>query len=356
MDNLLTKKPVLEVARETGLPSSTLREYALKLSAELHDGHRFPTPRIFSMDALELNGIKYMVFVDGLTGKPVGIIDSEAATHVRGWLRTHLSPKDVEIFVTDLHVTNLSIAKRPLGHALHVADKFHLVRDFQVALSKVLNKRLDDLRNDGKYDAANDLWDAKPAIMTINDDRRLSRERKNKPQLPLPLHRLTHLLEKHSEVDRAFWCRYDLFSFYSSVTWHDAKPHLDRFYDRVEPLRTIKLVDEFVLRVQRHMKSVQNYFASVHVTNKGKLRGATTNAAEQRNATIRKIWRSGNGIRSLELLRLRTLYQPWRLHYEIVRCSHSDCTKWLGPLYGPWPRDDFPPAGMTGPRCPDHAI
>lgn len=354
VENAVTKRPVADVARDTGLSRSTVRNIAIALSHDLEKHHRFPTPRVFSIDGIKLNGRDNMVFSNAITGHPLGIIESIEATKCRAWIRDHIVARDVEIFVTDLHVTNQSIAKRPLGHAIHVADKFHLVRDFQVALSKIVNIRLDELRNDDRAADAEELWDAKPAIMTVDDKRRLSRERKGKDQLPLPLTRLTAILDKHEDVDRAFWGRYDLFRFYSSTTWAEAEPFFDRFLMRVEQLQHVKLVKEFLARITSHHLSIRNYFDSVELTAKGKLRGATTNAAEQRNSTIRKIWRSGHGISGVELLRLRTVYQPWQVHRDIVRCSHTDCTMWLGPLYGPWPRDDLPPAGMTGPRCLKH--
>lgn len=354
VENAVTKRTIADVARETGMAGSTLGDIARALSADLDKNHRFPTPAVFSMDGIKMNGAEYMVFSEARRGWPLGIIDSIEATRCRAWLREYLDVRAIRIFVTDLHVTNLSVAKKPLGHALHVADKFHLVRDFQTALSRVVSRRLDELHKQGSAVDAEELFDAKPAIMTIDDARRMSRERRGKAQQSLPLTRLSTILAKHDDVNKVFWARWDLFQFYSSTSWADAEPHLDRFYRRVEGLRHVDLVADFIKRLERHKGSVLNYFDSVEMTRKGRLRGATTNAAEQRNGTIRKAWRSGHGIRQIELLRLRTVYEPWQINTDIVRCAHPGCSKWLGPLYGPWPCPDPSGATSSGPQCFEH--
>lgn len=90
----------------------------------------------------------------------------------------------------------------------------------------------------------------------------------------------------------------------------------------------------FLKHLKEHEVAIFNYFRAVCPRGDGSYKGPTTNALKQRNSNIRQAWRSGRGIHSIELLRLRVLYESWHIGTEIVPCTHSACEAFVGPLAG----------------------
>lgn len=114
-------------------------------------------------------------------------------------------------------------------------------------------------------------------------------------------------------------------------------------------------VRRYIGHLTRNEEAIFNYFRRVRLRPNGEMRGPTTNTLEQRNGMIRAIWRSGRGIPTLPLIRLRAIYGQWTIGLDIVQCAAPGCPTFHGPLIGPpVPLNMKRPS--TGWRCPAHVI
>lgn len=376
IQNQVTKRPILQVAKETGVPVGTVRDIALELSDALEEHHRFPTPRILGMDGLKLNKTEYMVIGDADDGHVIGIVEPAKTVHVRKWMLKHaFDAGAVDVFVSDMHLVNKSLARNELARATHVADKWHIIHNFRPVLSRAVDIVVSDLRagNPSQGIAQNlplaqNIDDLKGAIMSMDHSRlrkrrrgkrlkigeqgdlNLTFDRDLKPYLDLP---------SLDSVSRAYWARWELVMMYRCHQRAEAVEHFDRFMERIAPLLIDPRLGPDVVAYLKHIstnrKAVFAYFDWVRERPNGLVRGPTTNVLEQRNSMIRSIWRSGKGIKSLPLLRLRTVYHQWEIGADIVQCSASDCPKYHGPLIGP--RLPLNKADQsTGWRCSTHVV
>lgn len=356
VENEVTKHPISHVAKRTGLPPTAVRNIALDLASRLEAGHRFPTPHVLAVDGMTIKDTDYTVFAEAWSGRPIGIIHSMLVGPARAWIRDHLDYRRVGVFVSDLHTTNVSLAGKPLGGALHVADRWHVVRRYQRPLSRVISQELDRLRKEGSAELARELHDLKPALLAVDRRKRKTRRQRKTKQTVLPFDTFLNVFKHVPRVRRAYWARYDLISFYRCTNEADARDRLDQFRRRIAEFHELDEVKAFLAFLDRHQTPIFNYFGCLRESRHGGYQGPSTNALEQRNGEIRQIWRASRGLRSLELMRLRVVYGPWQIGSEIVPCAEPGCATFLGPLFGP----PCPPSLRTSAgvevRCPAHLI
>lgn len=309
-----------------------------------------------------------MVIGDADDGHLIGIVEPANTRVVRQWMKDHaFDAGAVDVFVSDMHSVNDSLAKNELKGALHIADKWHIIHNFTKVLSRAVDVAVSDLRagNDKKgiernLELGQALDDLKPAVMSVSHARLRKRRRHKKgEQHTIDFgSELKPILDKIDSVGRAYWARYDLIEMYKCETVADARACRDRFLERITPLIWDESLAPDVLSYIGHLTNneaaIFNYFLRVRDRPNGKRRGPTTNALEQRNSTIRAIWRSGKGIRSLPLLRLRAIYKQWEIGIDIVQCSKSGCPCFHGPLIGP-PVPLHMVTRTLGWRCRKHA-
>jgi hypothetical protein len=352
----VTKKPLLHIERETGVPYSTLRDIALAQAKHLAAHHKFPTPRVLAMDGLKLYKKEFMVIADGETGSPIGFLPTILATNVRAWTRDNLDEKAVKVFVADLHKTNTSVAGIRFGAAIHVADKWHVIERYQRALSHIVNAEIDQQRKSGSADIARTIWDLKPAIMAVDPRKQRWRRYPKKPQRTFNFaNDLEPIFERFPNISRAFRARGDFLQFYGSRSLDEAMPHLDRCRARLVPVAGLAKVKAFWKHLDKNWTPISAYFETVRLRPSGKWRGETTNLVEQRNREIRKLGDARNGVQDFDLLRMLALYHRWHVGNEIVFCSEPGCPATWGPVLGPIAPEELRAAAGTYPRCANHA-
>lgn len=369
IQNQVTKRPIRHVSKETGVPAATVRDIALELAAALANHHRFPTPAVLGMDGLKMNGTEYMVIGDADDGHLIAIVEPATTAAVRKWMKEYrFDVGAVDVFVSDMHEVNRSMARNELQGALHIADKWHIIHNYQKILSRAVDVAVSDLRagNDQKgvernLELAQALDDLKPAVMSVSHARLRRRRRHRKgDQHAIDFGSdLKPILDKVESVSRAYWARYDLIDMYQSITRAQAKECRDRCVERLVPLLADDSlapdVRRYIGHLTRNEEAIFNYFERIRARANGKVRGPTTNTLEQRNGMIRAIWRSGKGIPTLPLIRLRAIYGQWTIGLDIVQCAGAGCPTFHGPLIGP-PLPLHMQHQRTGWRCPAHAI
>lgn len=339
VENEVTERPLSHVAKATGLPETTIRNIALDLSRRLELHHRFPTPAAIAMDAIKINDRYYNVIAEAWTGRPIGIVETAKSGPTRAWISKfnkphHIDPNRVEIFVSDLQETNVSLARRPFYKAIHVADKWHVMRRYQLPFGRIISQEIDRLRKNNNGALATELWHLKPALMAVDPRKRKSRRKHNKPQIEIKFDEFLNVFKNVPRVRRAFWARYELVNFYRATNEVEAQLRMDRFRRRLAEFNTMPEMQVFLRHLTKHKIAIFNYFRVLRPRGSGGYKGPTTNALEQRNSMIRQVWRSGRGIHKLELLRLRVLYEPWHIGLEIKRCASPGCQTFVGPLAG----------------------
>ncbi|MCD1589686.1 transposase [Qipengyuania citrea] len=333
------------IARDVGLSETRVEGLVRGLAHRLYHHHRFPTPVVLGMDDLRLRKRLYTVLTDGATGRAIALVEGgKESAVVKELNRRKFDRTAVEIFVSDLGTTNLAVKKRMFPAALHVADKWHVLKGAQEALSKVINQEVNRLRKAGLSAQAKSIVAVKSLLMKGRVDRS-----GNAIQLQLNLSRLAPILISLPRIGKAFWAKIRLHRLYASADAREAIGHGIRFARRAMA-KMIKTEFEAVLnRLYRHRQLVLNYFHARDPN--GNLKHPTTGPTERRNGDIRATWRAGRGIYNLDYLSMRALYQPLMMHGEIVLCASCDAV--MGP-FGKHrlARPVTDPARARCPTCP----
>lgn len=320
------QQTIRSITRDVGLSESTVNALIRKVAKRLYEDHRFPEPEILGMDDLRLRKRLHTVLTDGTNGRAVAFVRGGKETDVIKELnRRKFNPSKVKIFVSDLGTTNIAVKKSMFPKALHVADKWHVLKGAQEALSKVINQEVLWLRKNRHGDKASTIVAVKSLLM---------KGRMNfnggKVQLELKLDRLKSILVDFPRIGQAFWAKIRLHRVYASQNVNEAISHLIRFARRALSKSISKEFDAVLKRIFRFRKIILNYFRARNFNKE--LIHPTTGPTERKNSDIRKVWRAGRGVYDLEYLSMRALYHPYMLHGDIVLCGVKNCTSVMGPL------------------------
>jgi transposase len=314
------------IARNVGLSETRVEGLVRSLAQRLYHNHSFPEPAIFGMDDLRLRKRLYTVLTDGTTGRAVALVEGgKEASVVKELNRRQFNRAAVEIFVSDLGATNVAVKKRLFPEALHVADKWHVLKGAQEALSKVINQTVNRLRKAKLGDQAKSIVAVKSLLMKGRVDRS-----GGGIQLQLNLDRLAPILTTFPRIGKAFWAKIRLHRLYASANAREAIGHGIRFARRALAKTLEKEFETVLNRLYRHRRLILNYFHARDAS--GDLIHPTTGPTERRNGDIRATWRAGRGIYNLEYLSMRALYQPLMMHGEIVLCGADNCKAVMGPF------------------------
>lgn len=353
------RKPSSLVAEEMGMGARNdrqVRDIAHHLADRLAR-HRFPTPDVIGVDDLKLNDNEFSVITDGRTGHALGVVSSKSSNAVRAWMRhghangdgrPGIDASKVKVLVTDLGSQNLSLGKSPFGHALHVADKWHVMQVATKIVGKVIRTTLSELDQVGarergakgrskKTKASASTSDRKAdALRAVKRDLLLTRENRRQP-LQLSLFdelpdRVRPVLDAHSAVSKAYWARWHLAKMYRCTSVNEAIRQAMQFARRMLDPELTALTRESLKFLYIHRKIVLNYFRALTIDMVGVAAGVTNGPTERRNQNIRKIWEGSRGL-SLPMLNLRAVYEPWMLDVDIIECGGC------GSIHGPFGGD-----------------
>jgi transposase len=356
IQNAALRRPLATVAAETGVSRTNVRLIAVDLAERLWV-HRFPTPEVLGIDDLRIRKKLFTVVTDGRTGKPIALIQGGSERAINSELaRRRVDPTKVKIVVSDLGGSNIAVFKsmfRKHG-AIHVADKWHVLKGVQEALLSVINKRIDHLRRRRawcekilkkrgrppmRYVAAADyladcqkridqLMGAKKPLLgariTLSEDLQLSFDMDEFVIKPA--------LKKHPTVGKAFWAKMRLHMVYSRIGRDAADVEIDRFIERASARAIAPQMKIIVNRVKTHRELILNFHNFAVHNALGKLTGPTTGPTERRNGTIKTAWKSGRGLHDKKMFSMRALYEPWQIDVDIGVCSHPGCTIVEGPF------------------------
>lgn len=329
------RRPVLNIATEVGLPEPDVRDLALSIAHRLREFHRFPTPEVLGIDDLHIRKRLYTVVTDGTTGRAIALIEGGTFEAIRDELkRRGLVFEDVLCVVTDMGGSNLKVVDRLFTglQAVHVADKFHVLRYVQKALARVVSQEISRLEKPPAGTPPNEVKAMKAEAATIRDARpQLMAARVKAPDMrqgKLKLDKVVPVL-KNRRISCAFWSKIRLHQAYAAPTRAEAIRLGIRFAERARDGAVVDEMKQTLAHIHRHRKQILGYWSARRQD--GSLIRPSTGPTERRNGSIRKIWRSAHGFKLHALFELRALYEPWQLDIDIIVCSAPRCFTVEGP-------------------------
>jgi transposase len=116
--------------------------------------HHFPVPAVLGIDDLHTRKKIYIVVTDSTTGHAIALIPGGKFEDVRDELvkRRRMDLSRVRCIVSDMSGSNIKVATKLFKGkpAVHVADKWPVLRYVQKALSRVISQELDRLQKPPK--------------------------------------------------------------------------------------------------------------------------------------------------------------------------------------------------------------
>jgi transposase len=332
------RRPVLEIAREVGLDEPTVRVLALELALRLRTWHRFPVPAVLGIDDLHIRKRIFTVVTDAITGHAIALVPGGKFENIRDELvvRRKIDLSRVRCIVSDMGGSNIKVASKLFAGlpAVHVADKWHVLRYVQKALSRVISQELDRLQKPPKGTVPSEVRRMAAQAATIRAVRkRLMGARVTKDldrQRSLDLDGVGAVLAMNKRIGAAFWAKIRLHQAYAASTRQGAIQLALRFAERARDRSIAVEMRETLAHIWRRRKPILNYWEARWPD--GRLIQPTTGPTERRNGSIRKIWRSAHGFRNHALFELRVLYEPWKIDEDIVLCAAPRCCAVDGPL------------------------
>ncbi|NNG59797.1 transposase [Sphingomonas paucimobilis] len=365
IQNAVLRRPVTAVATETGVSRTNVRLIAVALAKRLYADHRFPTPEVLAIDDLRIRKKLFTVATDGRTGRPVALVEGGSERVINKELaRRKIDPTQVKIVVSDMGGSNIAVFGSMFKKhgAVHVADKWHVLKGVQEALSLVINKRIDHLRRrrawcekimkkrgrgpsklidaktylDACQERINQLKGAKKDLMGA----RITQSSQRQLSFSANVMVIAPALKRHPTVGKAFWAKMRLHLVYAQTTRADADAQIDRFIKRASAKSIARQMKTIIERVRTHREIILNYFSVLAPTAKGVMAAPTTGPTERRNGTIKTAWKAGRGLHNIETFSMRALYEPWQLDVDIGVCSGTSAMGPCTQVDGPFPDRD----------------
>ena len=349
IENEAPRRPRAAIAKMVGIEPDPVHRLVLGLAGRLREHHRFPTPRILGVDDIKMNKRTYHMFTDTETGRAVGFVEASEADQLESWVRHNLDASKVEVLVSDLGGQLTSLGASPLlRHAIHVADRWHILQACQKAMLKVIAQEifiLDIAAHEEKKRGVKDKQnEPKQKAKTLRAHRRelLGRRRGKRgseatlfdEQLLAPI----LFAPGFERIGRAFWARIDLAKVHRCDTEAAAQAQLQKFRKAASYAGKDGeggIAEEFkkvVESTRTYERVILNYLAARARFPDLNPAAFTTSSTENRNGVFRKSWRAAHGATNFDYLRLLALYEPWQLDLDIVECGERGCHAIEGPV------------------------
>lgn len=272
-----------EVGRDVGLSDVSVSNIFSDKVRDLERRYEFKTPRVLGIDEVKIMGEYRCILTNIEKLTMYDLLPSRRMAVLRDYFSRFKSPKDVEVFSTDLWNNYAAIAKDYFPHAMVVADRFHIQRmgsngmeSFRKAYRGSLNTK-DRLR----------LKDERHILLSYES--RLSDSGKGV---------LDDLFARHPEILPAWECKERFFAIWSTKDRKEAGERMDHWVATIPHDLKPHFKDAFNALITRR-EHILNYF-DTQVTN------AYT---ESINRLAKTINRMGRGY-SLEVVRAKMLYDP----------------------------------------------
>ena len=330
VQDAILRRPATDIAHETGMSPKEIRSIADELYGRLK-GFRFATPDAIAMDAVHFSRtIIYQVISDARTGHVLGTFRERDADEAAKRLGEIVDIGAVRIFVTDMHETNLAIARTFRGDSppVHVADKFHVLERCNKAVFSIVGDQIKTLEARGKKRSAKALRAMQPMLA----GRRTYAQKKD-PSFALDEFTLPKRWTLWASVNAAHQARITLHDFYKCRDRASAMTILAKFRERAAmPLIAERMID-CLGYINNNEVRILNYFDMLESRPDGSIWAPTTNSAERKNGDLQDLWRRSRGFPGADTSNqfwLKAVFHAYKLNRHLVECA--TCDGFVGPL------------------------
>jgi transposase len=330
VEDAVLRRAITDIASETGLSPKQIRPIAEGLYKRLQ-GFEFATPDVVAMDAIYCSRTQiYQVVSNGRTGDILDVFRESDADAAATRLGQVVDIRSVRIFVTDMHETNIAIAKtfRAPCRPLHVADKFHVLEKCNSAVFTIVGDQIKILKERGLRRSETALRSMQPMLAW----RRTPVTRRD-PTFDFDNSDLPKRWTAWQMVNAAHRARWQLQAFYKCNDRESARAMLDEFRYRASQPLIANRMKECVDHIKSHEVQILNYFDALEFHPDGRVWGPTTNAAERKNGDLRDLWEQSRGFSgpgTAKQFWLKAVFHPYRLDRHLVECAN--CSVFVGPL------------------------
>lgn len=210
------------------------------------------------------------------------------------WVRLRASHAKIEAVATDMSPAYIAAVLEHLPLAVHVFDRFHVV--------KLFNHELSELRRD-LFREATDLLEKNVLKGTrwllLKNPENLD-DTKDEPN------RLKEALAINASLAAAYYLKEDLRQFWNQTTYSRAKGFLDRWCARAEA-SGIRRMQKLAKTIRGHRTGLLNWY----------LYPISTGPLEGTNTKIRVLQRQAYGFRDQEFFQLK-IYQLHKTKHALV--------------------------------------
>lgn len=311
IEDLSFRRPMKAIAAEVGASVTVITRLVNRIAHHLHRVHQFQTPVVLGIDDLRIKKRLYTVVTDATSGYPIALVDGgKELTIRREMFRKGIDETAVKVVVSDMGGSNIAVFKNLFAKtpAIHVADKYHVLKGVNEALNLVINRRLDRLRRrrilwEKRLEACGRKAEATraPAILVRWQEKidtlrrakdhllgaRILLRDNQEPVLDVIDIIIKPICAQYGEIGRAFYAKLRLHMVYVDRGRAAADYQIDRFLSRASSKKISAQMKVIVERVIKHRQIILNYHDALAVLGAGYERVPTTGPTEQRNGTIK---------------------------------------------------------------------
>jgi transposase len=275
-----------------------------------HLDKKYKKPRLkhlthIAIDELSIgNGHHYLtVVLDLSSGAVVFVGDGKGADALTPfWKRLRASHAHIQAVATDLSPAYISAVEKNLPQAVHVYDRFHVIKLYNEKLSELRR----DLYNQLTTVAAQKLIKGTRWLLLKNEDN-LSRERTGKTGRRLSEYeRLQQALAINEPLAQAYYMKEELRCFWEQRNKTSARLFLDDWIARADASGT-KMLKQFAKTLAKHRSGLLAYYD--HQISTGPLEGT--------NTKIRVMQHQAYGFRDKQFFKLK-IYDLHNARYALV--------------------------------------
>lgn len=288
---------IQDVADHLGISWDTVKDIQKAHLTTHYAKPRLKDLRQIAIDEISVGkGHRYVtVVLDLLSGAVVFVGEGKSAAALEPfWVRLRASHARIEAVATDMSPAYIAAVLEHLPNALHVFDRFHVV--------KLFNEELSNLRRD-LHREATDLLEKKVLKGTrwllLKNPENLD-DTKNESQ------RLKEALALNASLAAAYYLKEDLRQFWEQPDSSAAKRFLEHWCVRAESTGILRL-QKMAKTMRAHRVGLLNwYFYPI-----------STGPLEGTNTKIRVLQRQAYGYRDREFFRLK-IYQLHETKHALV--------------------------------------
>ena len=307
IDELKTKKTVIDIARDRNVSTTTVRKL---LDEVVKYQPQLPFPEVLCIDefcykhSAQKEGKYPSVLSDPFTGDIIDIVYSRWKNVLIDYFNK-VKVKDrlnVKYFISDMNETYRQIKKIFFKDAIHIVDRFHLIKAFNEAITRIRTRILKQeiYYNDEEYRFLKKNW----KIFLMNRDKSEKKHYVNQYGVVTPLSaKIDYCLAKYPELHYAYWTKDEFLKETKKLMFYTKAEKIVNFFIN-------KLEDNAIEEMRAIGRTFNNWKEEIinGLVRNPYGRRLTNAMAESNNNYIQTLIDASYGLPVFERMRKRILY------------------------------------------------